>query len=366
MRDDKPTADGVRRLLSDVRYPGFPRDIVSLGIVSDVRVADDAVRIELRLPGGRQVVPDALRESIETALAPTASRVSVDVAASPGATRPGDGAPGPAAMPSEPVQVPGIRSILAVASAKGGVGKSTVAANLACGFAAAGYAAGLLDADVWGPSLPLVMGTDERPLAAGGQRFYPVERHGVRCVSMGFFLDETSPVIWRGPMVSGLIRQFLADCAWGDLDVLVVDLPPGTGDAQLTLAQQVRLSGAVIVTTPQEVALRDVVRGAAMLRQVQVPILGVVENLAGFTCSECGEEEQIFGQGGGQTVADAIGVPLLASLPIDPLVREQGDSGLPVILAAPRSVVGRSYGLLVARLAGALGLSVGGRVAADA
>jgi len=371
MGDDKLTADRLREILGRVKYPGFPRDIVTLGMVADATVDERRIEIQLRLPGGRSDVPDALRRAIESELASAGREVALRVAAPAAAAAgsPGEAgarAPGAGALPSEPVSLPGVRSVLAVASAKGGVGKSTVATNLACGFAAAGFSVGLLDADVWGPSLPILMGTDARPLAAGGQRFHPVERHGVRCISMGFFLDETSPVIWRGPMVSGLIRQFLADCVWGDLDVLVVDLPPGTGDAQLTLAQQVRLSGAVVVTTPQEVALRDVVRGVAMFRQVHVPILGVVENMSAFVCPECGERDELFGAGGGRAVAEAAGAPLLASLPIDPAVRRHGDRGVPIVLAEPASPTARAYAELVASLAGALGIRAAERAAADA
>jgi ATP-binding protein involved in chromosome partitioning len=371
MRDDKLTPDRVRELLREVKYPGFPRDIVSLGMLADVAVDDARISLTLRQPKGRDAVPDALREAIADRLVDTGRVVELRVASEPEssapapASAPASGA-GRGALPSEPVALPDVRAILAVASAKGGVGKSTVATNVACGLAAAGYATGLLDADVWGPSLPILMGTDARPRAAGGQRFHPVERHGVRCVSMGFFLDDTSPVIWRGPMVSGLIRQFLADCEWGALDVLVVDLPPGTGDAQLTLAQQVRLTGAVVVTTPQDVALRDVLRGVAMFRQVQVPILGVVENMASFTCSECGEVDEIFGHGAGEEVARAAAAPLLASLPLDPAIRERGDAGVPIVLADPASPAGRAYASLSARLAVALGLPAAAEAGASA
>ena len=361
MNDDKPTPEQVRNLLAAVRYPGFPRDIVSLGMVAEVGVEDGAAIIALRLPGGRTDVPPVLESAIAAALASTELRVRLSVA--PPAAAQG-AAPPPQPMPAQPVSLPGIRTVLAVASAKGGVGKSTVATNLACAFAAAGWRTGLLDADVHGPSLPIMMGTDARPLAAGGNRFHPVERHGVRCISMGFFLDETSPVIRRGPMVSGLLRQFLADCEWGELDVLVIDLPPGTGDAQLTMAQQVRLAGALIVTTPQEVALRDVMRGVAMFRQLQVPILGVVENMAGFDCPGCGAHDEVFGRGGGAAVAQAAGAPLLASLPIDPAVRRAGDAGVPAALGTGAS--SSAYRGLVDSLAVTLRLSPTVRRTADA
>ncbi|MFM8412446.1 MAG: P-loop NTPase [Alphaproteobacteria bacterium] len=351
MTTDKPTPDDIRRLLAAVRYPGFPRDIVSLGMVADVAVEGGVARISIRLPGGRTDVPPVIESAVAEALAPSGLRAEL-VVAPPAAASPGPPRTGP--TPDQPVSLPGVRTLLAVSSAKGGVGKSTVATNLACAFAAAGLRTGLLDADVHGPSLPIMMGTDARPLAAGGSRFHPVERHGVRCISMGFFLDETSPVIWRGPMVAGLLRQFLADCEWGDLDVLVIDLPPGTGDAQLTLAQQVRLSGAVVVTTPQDVALRDVMRGVAMFRQVQVPILGVVENMAGFDCPSCGKHDDVFGRGGGEAVARAAGAPLLVSLPIDPAVRRSGDEGVPVALG--EGAIADGYRRLAGTLAATLRL----------
>jgi ATP-binding protein involved in chromosome partitioning len=356
MGDDKLTPERVRELLGHVKLPGVPRDIVSLGIAARIDAAADRVRIGLRLPGGRNEVPDALRRDVEAALAPLGVAVEVEIVAASRETAPAPAAATGSAM-GEQATLPGVRTVLAVSSAKGGVGKSTVASNLACAFAAAGIATGLLDADVYGPSLPLMMGIDGRPRAAGGNRFFPIERHGVRCISMGFFLDESSPVIWRGPMVAGLLRQFLSDCVWGELDVLVVDLPPGTGDAQLTLVQQIRLSGALIVTTPQDVALRDVVRGVAMFRQVQVPILGVVENMSFFTCPDCGQRDEIFGHGGGEQVAEAADAPLLARLPIEVAVREQGDNGVPIALAAPESAAGAAFRALAARVAELLGLT---------
>jgi ATP-binding protein involved in chromosome partitioning len=361
MSDDKPTAELVRELLGRVNYPGFPRDVVSLGIVTDVRVVGGEAVITLRLPGGRSDVPPVLEREVAAALAPHGITPRFEVA------QPSSTAATATTPPAgEAVHIPGVRRALAVSSAKGGVGKSTVATNLACALAVLGLRAGLLDADVYGPSLPIMMGTDARPLAAGGNRFHPVERYGVRCISMGFFLDETSPVIWRGPMVAGLVRQFLNDCAWGELDVLVIDLPPGTGDAQLTLAQQVRLDGALVVTTPQEVALRDVVRGVAMFRQVQVPILGVIENMSVFVCPECGDEDAIFGSGGGALVAQAADAPLLARIPIDVRIREEGDRGRPVVLAAPDSEPARTYREVAAQVAARLGIAAAAPATAHA
>jgi ATP-binding protein involved in chromosome partitioning len=249
-----------------------------------------------------------------------------------------------------------VGAIIAVFSAKGGVGKSTVATNLACALAQRGLRIGLLDADVYGPSLPILMGTADRPTAAGGKRFHPVSRHGIQCMSMGFFLDDSSPVIWRGPMVAGLIQQFLSDCEWKALDVLVVDLPPGTGDASLTLAQHIRLNGAVIVTTPQEVAVRDVARGVAMFRQLQVPILGIVENMSSLRCEECGEEEEVFGAGGGGRLAELTGAPLLAKIPLAVELRERSDLGTPIVIDAPHSSSARVFGDLATAVAERLGL----------
>ncbi|MBM4243420.1 MAG: Mrp/NBP35 family ATP-binding protein [Deltaproteobacteria bacterium] len=362
MSDDKPTPDLVRDLLRQVHYPGFPRDVVSLGVVGEVSVEGKEVSISLRLPGGRTDVPPVLEKEIVSALA--AHGLRARLASAVGAAAPATTRPGPAV--AEGAELPGVHAVIAVSSAKGGVGKSTVATNLACALSTIGLKVGLLDADVYGPSLPIMMGTDARPHAAGGNRFHPVERHGVRCVSMGFFLDDSSPVIWRGPMVAGLVRQFLNDCVWGELDVLVIDLPPGTGDAQLTLAQQVKLDGALIVTTPQDVALRDVVRGVAMFRQLQIPVLGVIENMSVFVCPECGDVEEIFGRGAGETIARAADAPLLAQIPLDVRIREEGDRGRPIVLAEPGAQPAQTYRELAHVLAARIGAGVPGSPAAHA
>ncbi len=350
MTDDKATLERAQDALRAVNYPGFPRDIVTLGMVAGLELLEGVIRVTLRLPGGRSEAPGELERAMAEALAPLGVGLELRIAA-PAAAPP----PAQAEPPAE--LLPEVGAILAVSSAKGGVGKSTVATNLACAFAGAGLRTGLLDADVHGPSLPILMGTEERPQGAGGNRFHPVDRYGVKCISMGFFLDESSPVIWRGPMVAGLLQQFLRDCEWGALDVLVIDLPPGTGDAQLTLAQQVRLAGAILVTTPQEVAVRDVVRGLRMFSQVQVPMLGVVENMSSFTCPGCGAEEPLFGHGGGERVASAAGLPVLARIPVEPAVRIHGDEGEPIVRAAPDSASGRAFVQLAVELARRVGLS---------
>jgi ATP-binding protein involved in chromosome partitioning len=234
--------------------------------------------------------------------------------------------------------LPEVRHVVAVASGKGGVGKSTVAVNLAVALARAGARTGLLDADVYGPSIPLMMGTDAPPrLGAGDRRLLPFERFGVRFMSLGFLVEKESAVIWRGPMVMKALTQLLGDVDWGALDVLVVDLPPGTGDAQLTLSQKVRLAGAVVVTTPQDVALADAIKAVAMFRKVDVPVLGIVENMSFFLCPHCGERSEIFGHGGGRLAADRLRVPFLGEIPLETGIREGGDTGAPVA-AAPGPV----------------------------
>ncbi len=355
MPHHKTSPEEIRRRLATVEYSGSGQDLVALGIVGAVTTSGDATGaqapavIELRLPGGVGECPETLRAAIEGALGGlpsefriVAPEVTVEAGPSPAA--------GQTAAPA--------RRVLAVSSAKGGVGKSTVAANLAVAFAGAGYRTGLLDADVHGPTLPIMMGADERPRSAGGARFHPVERHGVACMSMGFFLDEGSPVIWRGPMVAGLIQQFLRDCAWGDLDLLIVDLPPGTGDAQLTLAQEVRLDGAVVVTTPQTVAVRDVERGISMFERVGVPILAVVENMSVFHCPGCGQPEHLFGHGAGRALAEQIGAPFTFEVPLEPEVGELADLGRPIVVDRAQSGAALALAGAARTLAAALGLEV--------
>ena len=340
------TPDRLRDALRAVRFPGFNRDIVRLGMVTEIEVDGGTVRVHVR-PGTDR--PDVLRQltaDIERVLGadPGVRKVEVRITGA---------AEGRGKDPfAERAALPGIAHIIAVASAKGGVGKSTVAVNLALALARVGRV-GLLDADVYGPSLPIMFGTAERPRATASKRIQPIERYGIGLISMGFFLDERSPVIWRGPIVMGIVRQFLRDVDWGPTDFLVVDLPPGTGDAQLTLVQQVPVTGAVIVTTPQDVALLDVGRTMAMFAQVKTPVLGVVENMSGYVCSQCGTEDPIFGRGGADALAERFGVPLLARIPLVPAVREGGDSGHPIVVAAPEHPVSALFRVLAERVAAA-------------
>jgi ATP-binding protein involved in chromosome partitioning len=342
----EPTPEEVREALRAVLFPGFRRDIVALGMVADdLPIAGGVVRVHLRPGSDKPEVVDELRRRVSNVVGrlPGVTRVEVHLArAEAGRGR------DPAA---ERAALAGVRHVLAVASTKGGVGKSTVAANLAVALAAGGRRVGLLDADVYGPSVPIMFGTDARPTATAAKRIVPLERHGIRIMSMGFFLDEQSPVIWRGPIVMGIVRQFLRDVDWGETDFLVVDLPPGTGDAPLTLVQQVPVTGAVIVTTPQDVALLDVGRGVAMFAQVSTPVLGVVENMAGYVCPSCGTEDPVFGEGGGARLAEHFGVPLLARVPLVPAVREGGDRGVPLVAAAPEHPVARIFRDLAERVA---------------
>jgi ATP-binding protein involved in chromosome partitioning len=240
--------------------------------------------------------------------------------------------------------IPGVKNVFAIASGKGGVGKSTTSVNVAMALAQTGAKVGLMDGDIYGPNVPLMMGIKERPQLQGENgRIEPMQAYGVKLMSIGFFIDEDNPVIWRGPMVHGAMQQFLRDVVWGDLDYLVIDLPPGTGDAPLSLAQLIPLSGVVIVTTPQDVALQDVAKGMSMFRRLEVPVIGVVENMSYFICPNCNEHHEIFGQGGGERIAKHFGVPFLGKIPLQPRVREGGDAGRPVVITHPDSVEAKAF-----------------------
>jgi ATP-binding protein involved in chromosome partitioning len=339
------TPERVREALRAVLFPNFRRDVVTLGMVSAVQVDGTTVTVELRPGTDKADVRDTLVRRIEEVVGRLAGVEAVRVAlAGAAAGRGRDPFAGRAPLP-------GVRHVIAVSSAKGGVGKSTVAVNLALALAEVAEGVGLADIDVYGPSLPIMLGVTERPQVTAARRVRPIERHGVKLVSMGFFLDEQSPVIWRGPIVMGIVRQFLQDVDWAPIEFLVVDLPPGTGDAVLTLVQQVPLAGGVIVTTPQDVALLDVGRGIAMFRQVSTPVLGVVENMAGYVCPACGTEDPLFGAGGAERLAAHFDVPLLARIPIIPAVREGGDRGRPIVVADPAHPASHTFRALAARVA---------------
>jgi ATP-binding protein involved in chromosome partitioning len=268
--------------------------------------------------------------------------------------------PGAPAAPS-PAGIPGVSAIIAVASGKGGVGKSTTAVNLALGLRDLGLRVGILDADIYGPSMPKLLAIREKPQTVGGNRLRPIERYGMPVMSIGFLIEEETPMIWRGPMVMSALTQMLREVEWGTLDVMVVDMPPGTGDAQLTMAQQVPLKGAVIVSTPQDLALIDARRGIAMFRRVNVPVIGIVENMSTFICPHCGTRSDIFGHGGARREAERLGVPFLGEVPLDMIIREKSDAGLPVVATAPDSPQAQSYRDIAARVRDSL--QVAGRPA---
>ena len=353
------TEQQVMDALRAIRYPGFTKDIVSLGAVRSVSVDGDAVEIDIDLGAGNPAVAAPIeREARAVERVAGVRTVKVGVRGrpegSPALKMAGHSPSVAAAGALGSDLIPGVRHTLAVASGKGGVGKSTIAVNLAAALAGQGARVGLLDADVYGPSIPLMTGIDEQPALAPDRTLIPFERFGVRLMSLGFLVDRESAVIWRGPMVMKALEQLLRDVRWGELDYLVVDMPPGTGDAQLTLSQRVRLAGAVIVTTPQDVALADARKGVAMFRKVDVPVLGIVENMSFFECPHCSARTDIFGHGGGRAEAARLGVPFLGEVPLDPAIRASSDAGEPFVTADPSSAQARALVEIAARTRSAL------------
>ena len=346
------TKDAVLDKLRTVKGPDFEGDVVSLGLVSDIFIADGKVFFSITVPADRAQQLEPLRAAAERAVkdlpgvagavvALTAEKKGGGMEAAPPRPAPKPAAPRPAApqAPAGPRAgkrgVPGIESIIAVASGKGGVGKSTTAVNLALALHAVGKRVGILDADIYGPSLPRLLGLSGKPETVDGKVLKPMERYGVKAMSMGFLVEEDTPMIWRGPMVMSALTQLLREVAWGELDILVVDMPPGTGDAQLTMAQQVPLAGAVIVSTPQDLALIDARKGLNMFRRVDVPVLGIVENMSYFVAPDTGKRYDIFGNGGAEREAERLGVPFLGAVPLTMEVRETSDAGTPVVATAP-------------------------------
>jgi ATP-binding protein involved in chromosome partitioning len=314
----------VKTALKSVKYPGFTRDIVSFGLVKSIQIDNGEVKVQLALATNDPNVPAAIKNDAERAMrgieGMRSAKVLIDIHAPPGGAGAGMAA----------TRIPGVRHVIAVASGKGGVGKSTVAANLAVALEQTGARVGLCDCDIYGPSISLMFGTRERPTATEENKIVPIEQYGLRLMSMGFLLDDTSPAILRGPMVTRYTQQFLRQVEWGELDYLVLDLPPGTGDIQLTIVQTVALSGAVIVTTPQEVALIDARKAATMFDKVNVSVLGLIENMSYFASPSDGKRYDIFGSGGGEREARRLRVPLLGQIPIDIATREAGDRGMPI------------------------------------
>ncbi|MEB3244265.1 MAG: Mrp/NBP35 family ATP-binding protein [Cyanobacteriota bacterium] len=354
-----PIEREVREALQTLRDAGTDRSLMDLGWISAIRVRGTRAVFRLALPnfasGQRERLAAAAREALLRLEG--IDDVQIELATPPSSGPIGGAGHGSAEAGGPPARqaIPGVREVLAVSSGKGGVGKSTVAVNLACALAQQGWRVGLLDADIYGPNAPTMLGVaDQTPQVSGSgnaQVLTPIESCGIAMVSMGLLIDANQPVIWRGPMLNGIIRQFLYQVDWGERDVLVIDLPPGTGDAQLTLAQAVPMAGAVIVTTPQQVSLADARRGLAMFVQMGVPVLGVVENMSAFIPPDAPEKRYaIFGSGGGAALAAEAGVPLLAELPLELPVREGGDSGRPVVLSAPESATAQAFIDLADRL----------------
>lgn len=331
--------DQIRDALRSVRYPGFSRDIVSFGLVKGIAVNDGEVKVQLALATNDPNIPATIKNDAEKVLRALngvrTAKVLIDIHAPPAGAGAG--------TQVGPQRIPRIKHVIAVASGKGGVGKSTVAANLAIAFERAKTRVGLCDCDIYGPSISLMFGTRERPTATDENKIIPIEQYGLKLMSMGFLLDDASPAILRGPMVTRYTQQFLRQVEWGELDFLVLDLPPGTGDIQLTIVQTVALSGAVIVTTPQEVALIDARKAATMFEKVNVPVLGLIENMSYFISPSDNKRYDIFGSGGGEREAKRLRVPLLGQIPIDIATRESGDRGHPIVAEAPQSPVAQEF-----------------------
>ena len=355
----------VRRVLETVIDPATGKNVVAAGMVGGVATRAGHVAITLDVDPAQGASLEPLRQACEQAVRAmpgvlSATAVMTSERAAPAAPPvPGRAHAhnhGPAAPGAKTtggggrIDVPGVKHIIAVASGKGGVGKSTTAVNLALGLAANGISTGLLDADIYGPSLPRMLGVKEKPESIDGKMLKPIERYGIRSMSIGYIVAEDTPMIWRGPMVSSALEQMLRDVQWGELDVLVVDMPPGTGDAQLTLAQRVALSGAVIVSTPQDIALIDARKGLAMFRKVAVPVLGIVENMSYFLCPKCGERSEIFGHGGARDEAAKLEVPFLGEIPLHLDIRTTSDSGHPIVVSQPQSAHAQAYKNIAGRV----------------
>jgi ATP-binding protein involved in chromosome partitioning len=376
------TEESVWQALGSVQDPEAGQDIVSLQMVSGLVIKDGNIGFAIEVDPRKGQEKEPLRKEAENAVAALKGVQSVTAVLTAHSQAPGgqaaggaqDAGPGQQARAHAPqggqtgatqargapsggqqqrasgaaggqqqIAVPGVKAIVAVASGKGGVGKSTTAANLALAFQRQGHKTGILDADIYGPSQPRMMGVSGRPESPDGKRLRPMEAYGIKVMSMGFLVGEDTPMIWRGPMVQSAIQQMLRDVDWGELDVLVVDMPPGTGDAQLTLAQQVPLAGSVIITTPQDISLLDAKKGLNMFRKVDVPVFGMIENMSYYLCPHCGERSDIFSAGGGRREAEKMGTELLGEIPLDIVIRETSDSGQPVVVSHPDSEHAKVY-----------------------
>ena len=340
------TKEQVEDSLKNVEDPNIGKDLVASKAVKDISISGDKVAVEIELGYPAKSISDDMAEQVRSQVAKLSGVGSVDVAVTWN-------------IQAHSVQkslkpMENIKNVIAIASGKGGVGKSTTAVNLALALSAEGATVGVLDADIYGPSQPRMLGVSGQPNSTDGKSLEPMEGHGLQAMSIGFLIDEETPMIWRGPMVTQALEQLLNDTRWRNLDYLIVDLPPGTGDVQLTLAQKIPVSGAVIVTTPQDIALLDARKGLKMFEKVEVPVLGIVENMSIHICSECGHEEPIFGTGGGEKMASEYDVELLGQLPLDIHIREQADGGEPTVKAMPDSRVAQIYKQIARKMAAKL------------
>ena len=351
------TEEQVLEALRTVK-DGDRGDVVTLGLLEGVQVREGHVLVTIAVAPAEAEAKEPLRKACEQAIDAlpgvlSATAVLTAHAAASGAGAPSGDAPhtheAPGQQAAKP-EIPGVRALIAVASGKGGVGKSTTAVNLALGLKAQGLRVGLMDSDIYGPSIPRMLGIGGQPNSPDGQKIEPMRAHGIPCMSIGFMVGEETPIIWRGPMVMSAVEQMLRDVLWGELDVLVIDLPPGTGDAQLTLAQRVPLTGSVIVSTPQDIALLDVRRGIGMFEKVHVPVFGIIENMSYFICPHCSERSEIFSHGGARETAERLGVEFLGEIPLNMAIRETSDAGTPIVVSQPNSPHAKSYLAIAARI----------------
>ena len=341
--------------LKKVIDPDSGKDIVSAGMIRGLQTKDGHVAFAIEVDPDKGAGREPLRKEAEEVVHDLGGVISATVVltADRSAQGPGQGQPSPSGKPPldhggapggpTPALLPGVASIVAVASGKGGVGKSTTAVNLALGLAASGHKTGLLDADIYGPSMPRMMGITGQPSSSDGTTLDAMENYGIKVMSMGFLVEEDTPMIWRGPMVQSALEQMMRDVSWGELDIMVVDMPPGTGDIHLTLAQKVPLTGAVIISTPQDIALMDARKGLNMFRKVGVPVFGLIENMSYFTCPKCGERSEIFSHGGAKIEADRLGIDFLGEIPLDIIIRETSDGGRPIVVSEPESEHALTY-----------------------
>jgi ATP-binding protein involved in chromosome partitioning len=344
-------SDGqILETLKTVKDPDKGDDIVSLGMVSGLINRNGNIGFSIEVDAARGAKLEPMRKAAEDAVTAINGVLSVTAVLTAPTAAPDKAAAQPSAGPSggqnqapRPKLLENIGAVIAVASGKGGVGKSTTAVNLALALSQLGHRTGILDADIYGPSLPMMMGISGKPDSPDGKRLLPIEKFGLKCMSIGFMVPADTPMIWRGPMVMGALEQLMGDVEWGDLDVLIVDMPPGTGDAQLTMAQRVALAGAVIVSTPQDLALLDARKGLNMFRRVDVPVLGIVENMSYFLCPHCGERSEIFTHGGARKAAGQMGIDFLGEVPLDMAIREGSDMGSPVVATAPDGAHAQTY-----------------------